>query len=387
MKSQVPILQNIKIINQSVSPFEGYKTYVATGDLATEISDKTEFVTFLDKPSRAQLITQKGDLVLARMKATNKVLLIDDISSNYIYSTGFIVLRPNSEINHNYLYHFLKSDIFQNEKDKLCTGATQKAINNQNFEKLTIPLPPLPIQKRIADILDAADALRKKDEALLKKYDELAQAIFIDMFGDPVKNEKGWEVKFLDELCLEIIDCPHSTPIHIQGSSPYPCIRTSEMDNGRIKWSSMKYLNEDQYLIRTKRLRPIEGDIVYAREGSFGEAVILPKDYSFALGQRTMLFRPNSKICESFFLWFQINSDFVYNQALKKTSGSTVGHINVADIKKYKILVPPIDDQVEFQKAMKVLQLLMEPAEKSVTQSSYLFESLIQKAFYGELVV
>src|SRR5690606_4394470 len=65
---------------------------------------------------------------------------------------------------------------------------------------LHIPLPPLPVQQRIADMLDKADALRRKDQELLKKYDELAQAIFIDMFGDPAKNEKGWEVKMLGEI-------------------------------------------------------------------------------------------------------------------------------------------------------------------------------------------
>lgn len=70
------------------------------------------------------------------------------------------------------------------------------------IEDLQIPLPPLPIQKRIAEILDAADALKRKDQELLKKYNELAQAIFIDMFGDPVKNEKGWEEVMLKDWSL-----------------------------------------------------------------------------------------------------------------------------------------------------------------------------------------
>lgn len=80
------------------------------------------------------------------------------------------------------------------------TGATIPHVNGTALKNIEIPLPPLPIQEKIAAILDKVDALRRKDQELLKKYDELARAIFIDMFGDPVKNEKGWEVKRLGEL-------------------------------------------------------------------------------------------------------------------------------------------------------------------------------------------
>src|SRR5690606_17368710 len=83
-------------------------------------------------------------------------------------------------------------------------GATMKHITKANFDNTLVSLPPLPIQEKIATILDKADALRRKDQELQRKYDELAQAIFIDMFGDPVKNEKGWEVKKLGEVCCKI---------------------------------------------------------------------------------------------------------------------------------------------------------------------------------------
>src|SRR5690606_17622850 len=79
-------------------------------------------------------------------------------------------------------------------------SVNQSSFTVNKLKNLEIPLPPLPVQEKIAAILDKADALRRKDQELLKKYDELAQAIFIDMFGDPVKNEKGWEVKSIDQL-------------------------------------------------------------------------------------------------------------------------------------------------------------------------------------------
>src|SRR5690606_37928501 len=84
------------------------------------------------------------------------------------------------------------------------SGIGVQNLNVSVVRKYEIPLPPLPVQEKIAAILDKADELRRKDQELQKKYDELAQAIFIDMFGDPVKNEKGWEVMRLGEVCSKI---------------------------------------------------------------------------------------------------------------------------------------------------------------------------------------
>src|SRR5690606_6155360 len=103
-----------------------------------------------------------------------------------------------SNVKIEYLYYYL----FTRQKylASIANNAVVPIINNGTLKELEIPLPPLHIQEKIADILDKADELRRKDQELQDKYDQLAQAIFIDMFGDPVKNEKGWEVKKLEEV-------------------------------------------------------------------------------------------------------------------------------------------------------------------------------------------
>jgi type I restriction enzyme S subunit len=305
----------------------------------------------------------------------------------YLCNNFTSVIRSKPEIDARYLFWFLFNNHLTKNTLKY-QNKTTGIINLQlerYIEELQIPLPPLPIQKRIAEILDAADALQRKDQALLKKYDELAQAIFIDMFGDPVKNLNNFEFVDLENICEEVVDCPHSTPIHSEEITNYPCIRTSEMKNGKIIWSKMKYLDYDNYLIRIKRLTPKAGDIVYAREGTYGEAVILPQGYKFALGQRTMLLRPISEKCDALFIWYFINSDFVYKQAQRKNMGSTVGHINVADVKKFQILLPPLELQKRFGDILKVTNEI----SKSINLNYFsedLFNSLLQKAFKGELV-
>src|SRR5690606_36493866 len=125
-----------------------------------------------------------------------------------------------------YLYYYLS--YIQKYISDLANNAVVPIINNAIISQVEIPLPPLSVQQRIADMLDKADALRRKNQELLKKYDELAQAIFIDIFGDPVRNE-GWEVKKLGSLCQNIVDCPHSTPKKSQVVTNFPCIRTSQI--------------------------------------------------------------------------------------------------------------------------------------------------------------
>lgn len=278
---------------------------------------------------------------------------------------------------------------FYTIKEMLLNRAVGAALPNISLgivKELQIPLPPLEQQKKIAAILDAADAYRQRTKELIAKYDELTQSLFLDMFGDPVTNPKQLPIKFLEEICEEIIDCPHSTPNYVNYISEFPCIRTTELENGTINWSKMKYLDYQGYIERTKRLTPQEGDIIYGREGSFGEAAIVPSDCKMSLGQRVMLFRSNLDYVNSKYLHAVVRSNGVYQQALKVTSGSTVGHINVKDIKKFKIIIAPIILQNQFAERVQAIELQKAQAQASLEKAEELFNSLLQRAFKGELV-
>jgi type I restriction enzyme S subunit len=298
---------------------------------------------------------------------------------------GLSALRcKDDKIIMKYLLHYIRA----NEKriSNLGTGSTFKAITISELKKIQIPLPPLEDQKKIAAILDAADVYRQKTKALLAKYDELTQSLFLDMFGDTKTNPKQLPIKSLEELCDEIIDCPHSTPNYVECSTDFPCIRTTELDNGAINWSKMKYLDYEGYIERTRRLVPKEGDIIYGREGSFGEAAIVPADCKMSLGQRVMLFRPNSNLINSKFLHAVVRSNGVYQQALRVTSGSTVGHINVKDIKKFKLIVAPLVLQNQFEERVQAVEQQKAQAQASLEKAEELFNSLLQRAFKGELI-
>jgi type I restriction enzyme S subunit len=358
------------------SSFETTLRYIQIGDLRND--DVMKYTT----QSSTNVLCTKDDILIAWDGANAGTV---GYNLEGVVGSTLAKLSPKKEGVHiNYVGRFLQSK-FEYLREN-CTGATIPHLSRPVLENLQIPLPPLEQQKKIAAILDAADAYRQKTKTLIAKYDELTQSLFLDMFGDVMKNPKQFPIKLLEELCEEIIDCPHSTPNYVEYNTEFPCIRTTDLDNGAINWSKMKYLNYEGYIERTKRLVPKEGDIIYGREGSFGEAAIVPVGCKMSLGQRVMLFRPNSNLINSKFLHAVVRSNGVYKQALRVTSGSTVGHINVKDIKKFKLIVAPLGLQNQFAERVQAIEVQKAHAQASLEKAEELFASLLQKAFKGELV-
>ena len=196
---------------------------------------------------------------------------------------GVKVLQPNNSLSAKYLYYFIKwSNIPSNGY----------ARHFKFLKEVKIKYPTdISIQQAIATELDALQEMIDGYKAQIADLDVLAQSIFLDMFGDPVTNPKGWNLQTLKEVCSHIVDCPHSTPQKSAIPTEYPCIRTSELTDSGIEWNTMQYLNEEEYLKRTHRLKPQFGDLIYGREGTVGGCIMVPKEKHFSLGQRTMLFR------------------------------------------------------------------------------------------------
>ena len=199
------LLDVSKISDKRVEEYNGKKKYSATGDVDYNKITSFEEVEYKNKPSRANRMVLSGEILFAKMKGTTKVLKItDEIAEEYIFSTGFTTLKNKKDLSKDYLYYILISEYFQNEKDKYCSGATQKAINNTNLKKIKIPVPPMKTQEKIVEVLDQAQALIDKRKEQIESLDQLIESIFYTMFGDPVRNEKGWEVKKLG-ITTEII--------------------------------------------------------------------------------------------------------------------------------------------------------------------------------------
>ncbi|MGD8208667.1 MAG: restriction endonuclease subunit S [Desulfobacterales bacterium] len=297
---------------------------------------------------------------------------------------GFKSLIPGPDVDSTYLYYCMKK--YANRIAALGSGATFKEVSKEKVSTFPIPLPPLKEQKRIAAILDKADAIRRKRRKAIQLADEFLRSVFLDMFGGTISNPKKWKIGHIQDLCEEIIDCPHATPRYTAGQTDFACIRSSDIQNGYMDWSSTKYVDEVEYKKRIKRLEPVTNDVIYCREGArFGNAARIPKGRTICLGQRMMLFRSKHIVSTAEYIWSLLNSNRVYQQAVQRIGGSASPHINVKDIKKFRIFSPPLSIQQNYSAIVKKIDAMKEKFQKSSLRSEQLFNSLSQRAFRGEL--
>ena len=204
-------------------------------------------------------------------------------------------------------------------------------------------------QKEIVNILGRIECVISSRQQELQKLDELIKARFVEMFGDPVANDMGWNTLPLEKACKSIVDCPHSTPSYTNEDTGFMCIRTSIVKKNKILWDDIEYIPEDEFVKRIQRKKPEVGDIVYTREGAIlGIAAIIDRDCNVALGQRSMLLSPDIDKCTSAFVCVAMNSDSFLDNVLKGVSGSASPHINVGDIKAFRMIMPPVELQKQF---------------------------------------
>ncbi|SJN52322.1 Type I restriction-modification system, specificity subunit S [Sphingobacterium faecium PCAi_F2.5] len=293
---------------------------------------------------------------------------------------GVKVLEPFQNLDSKYLFYFLKTIKLPN------VGYSR---HFKFLKESIIPLPPLPIQEKIAEILDKADELRRKDKDLQSKYDELSQAIFIDMFGDPVRNEKGWEVKKLEKYIDSIVDVGSngandwvSKNIQMKDTEDYAImIRTTNLTKNDFI-NNLKYVSRDTYELFNKT-KVYGGEMIMNKIGSAGDFWLMPYlNRPVSLGLNQLMIKI-SNINMTFLLkQMSINSFKKYIKS--KTQGAITKSITKGAVKDLEIILPPIALQEEFAKKIDIINKLK--AQANTAKSEELFQVLLQKAFKGDVV-
>jgi len=269
------------------------------------------------------------------------------------------------------------------------TGMTVPKLNQEKLRSIPIPLPPLPEQHHIVAILDEAFAAITKAKANaeqnLKNAKELFESYLQGVFVDKIH---GSEFETLDSLCELIVDCEHKTaPTQETG---YPSIRTPNIGKGVLILDGVNRVSEETYREWTRRAIPQEDDLILAREAPAGNIAVIPKNIKVCLGQRTVLIRPKKDRLVSKFLAYLILSKDVQNQLLSHSTGATVEHINMKDIRAFKIF--NLSTLTEQQSIVQKLDALSAQTKKleaiyqqKINDLEELKKSILQKAFSGEL--
>ena len=298
---------------------------------------------------------------------------------SYVNGNAMALDNLSSDVDLYYLKHYLEF----RKLDDVISGSAQPQITGQGLSKVKIPLPPLPKQQKIANILDAADALRQNDKALIAKYDELTQALFLDMFGDPVSNPKGWEFKVLNQLVSKLGDGLHGTPKYSEDGEYY-FVNGNNLDNGKITISeNTKRVDFSEYEKHKKDLN--ENTMLVSINGTIGKIAFYNNE-KIILGKSACYFNLIKGSVNDIFLFHIFKSDYFLRYSSSLSTGSTIQNVSLKTMREFPIPIPPLELQNQFAERVAVIEEQKAIAQKQLEKSEELFNSLLQKAFKGELV-
>lgn len=275
--------------------------------------------------------------------------------------------------------------MFVNSLMKKIAGANYPAVSQSDVRNEEIPLPPLDDQKRIAHMLGKVEGLIAQRKQHLQQLDALLKSVFLEMFGDPVKNEKGWEICSIADVCDQIVDCVNKTAQESETPTPFIMIRTSNIRHGRISLEKIKFVDEATYAVWTRRSVPQRGDILFTREAPMGEAGMVTGNDKIFLGQRIMQYRFNITAMNPIFALHQMQSFFFLRQIERLGKGSTVKHLTVPDCFEFKVFKPVLELQNQFAAVVEKIEGIKGRDQQSLTDLEALYGALSQKAFAGEL--
>lgn len=363
--------------------WNGSIPWASVKDLRSDYIEKTiDSITLEAVSNSATQIIPKGSIIIGTRMAVGKVSVnLVDLAINQ----DLKAIICSDKVFYKFLFYFLKSK--EEYLNSIASGATVKGIKLEHIKNLEIPLPPLATQKHIADILDAADALRRKTQQIVDSYDELAQSLFLEMFGDPVKNEKRWDRKTIGELCEKIQIGPFGSQIH---QSDYcevgiPLINPTNISKDGIDYDNAVRISTEMF-ISMPQYHLSEGDIIMARRGDLSKVGIVNNSSEKLFCGTGSLFVRFKKNVNKLFLYKVLSDNSTTQFLMDKARGITMPNLNKTIIASVPIFIPPLDLQNQFAEKIALIEQQKELAKQSLAESENLFNALLQKAFKGELV-
>ncbi len=319
----------------------------------------------------------KGDFILSNSMSFGRpyILKVDGCIHD-----GWLVIHDNNEVFiKDYLYYILASPIMYSKFSQLAVGGVVNNLNSSLVRKVTIPLPPKSTQLAIVSELDKINELIRLKKEQLKDFDNLAQSIFYEMFGDPVENEKGWEVKTLGEVCT--IE---------RGSSPRPITAYITDSKDGINWIKIgdaqegsKYITSTKEKIKPEGLKKSrfvhKGDFILSNSMSFGKPYILKIDGCIHDGW--LVIHDNNNVFIKIYLYYLLASSIMYAKFSKLAVGGVVNNLNSSLVRKVDVSIPPLPLQQLFAQRIEQIEHQKAEVQKAITDLETLLASRMQYWF------
>lgn len=345
-----------------------------------------KFISEDNRKTLKKCILHEGNLIIVRSGVNTGDCTY--ISGEYegALAAFDLIIDLKESYDGKYLNFLLASNLGTNQIDKLKRRAAQEHLNSNQVASLTFPIPPLPVQRQIVAILEQAEATKR----LRAESDDLTQrflhSVFMEMFGDMVKNEKGWEIVKIRDV---ITGSQYGCSVLGTNDGKYPILGMNNITYaGKIELNNLKYVTLTESEFEKFRLK--DGDILFNRTNApnlVGKTALYQKDDSFVFASYLIRLKLKTDLITPEFLWKLLNSTYMkskFSGMCKKAVNQA--NINAQELQSISIPIPPLPLQQEFARIVEQMEALRERQQQSAGEINLLFEGLMQKAFTGELV-
>lgn len=322
---------------------------------------------------------REGDLVVCEGGDIGRCAIWNK-KETVLYQNALHRVRFNGEMLPRFCMYFLMNLKKSGELDaKYGKGVTIKHLVKSSLLSIPVPIPPLPIQQRIVAELDCISSILEKKRQQLKELDNLAQSIFYDMFGDPVENEKEWEVKTMGEIGTLQRGSGLSKKDLVEDG--YPCILYGQIHTRFGAYTKAHIACIPYNLVNTAKIAHT-GDLIMAItsediEGSCKSTAWLG-NYDIAIGSDAAIFRHNQN---GIYISYYTKTKAFYIEKAKYARGFKVTHISTKEIATIPIMIPPLALQQSFAAKIEAIEKQKERISQSIKEVQTLFDSRMQEYF------
>ena len=356
---------------------DGYTRMLQIRDF-TQGKNEKEYV----KITNTLKMCNEDDILIARYGASVGRILT---GLSGAYNVAIIKSIPNtSKILKRYLFYYFNSDYFQTRIKNVGSRAAQAGFNKEDLKDFKILIPTLEQQQQTIEILDKSQESIDKRKEQLEALDELVKSRFIEMFGDPARNPKGWEMTTISEITTDV---RYGTSKPAVEGGKYPYLRMNNITySGYLNLENLKYIDIEGEELEKCIVR--KGDVLFNRTNSaelIGKTCVFNIEEPMIIAGYIIRIRLNKEVLPIYLSMF-LNSNYGKGLLRGMAKGAVnQANINAQELKSINIAIPPIELQNQFSTFVSQVDKLKFEAQKSLTEMENNFNSLMQKAFSGEL--
>jgi type I restriction enzyme, S subunit len=303
---------------------------------------------------------------------------------SYILAQGaYGFLLDKTCIHPDYLVWLSNTKEYRQLINALAVGSTQIHVRTPIFLSIKIPLPPLHEQMRIAAILEDADHARRTRHFTQSISSRFLQEVFVQMFGDPATNPLGWDEITLGDVITAAKDGPHVSPQYVDNG--VPILSTRNVRPGQMIWDDLKYISWEDAETQWKKIKPELGDILYTKGGTTGLAKSVDFELDFAVWVHIAVLKLRHNKVVPVWLENMLNTEYCYHQSQQLTFGIVNRDLGLKRMPRIKMYLPPRELQEKFAEIVSDYSVARVQQQESARQADHLFQTLLHRAFCGEL--